>query len=180
MYKGRPVERKNGSTSSRIASWDCYGNVIAISISYYKVVTGRIWSCLPFDRKIWLTSRRSIMVSYLKHQSAEELSLPLRFDFKKCVNFRSASLEPRNLLVRFSQNEETTSKHTRACCLSFTWANQSVHGLGKWYAKFRTGKFRPGIAFTVCINQFHFPKNDREGLKLVSNMALRKWNTNFL
>ena len=28
---------------------------------------------------------------------------------------------------------------------------------GKWFAKFRTGKFRPGIAFTICTNQFHLP-----------------------
>ena len=34
-------------------------------------------------------------------------------------------------------------------CLPFTRANWLVHGLGKWYAKFRTGKFRPGIAFTM-------------------------------
>ena len=27
--------------------------------------------------------------------------------------------------------------------------------LGKWYAKFRTDKFRPGVAFTICTNQFH-------------------------
>ena len=53
-------------------------------------------------------------------------------------------------------------------------ANRSVH---KWYAKFRPGKFCPGIAFTVCTNQFHFPKNDREGLNPVSKMALKKWNT---
>ena len=46
-------------------------------------------------------------------------------------------------------------------CLPFTWANLSVHGLGKWYAKFRTGKFCP------------------EGLNTVSKMALKKWNTNF-
>ena len=26
-------------------------------------------------------------------------------------------------------------------CLLFTWVNRSVHGSGKWYAKFRTGKF---------------------------------------
>ena len=33
-------------------------------------------------------------------------------------------------------------------CLPFTCsANWSVHGLGKGKAKFRTGKFRPGIAF---------------------------------
>jgi len=46
--------------------------------------------------------------------------------------------------------------------------NQLVHGLGKWYAKFKTGKLRPGIAFTISTNQFHLPKNDREGLKLVT------------
>ena len=36
-----------------------------------------------------------------------------------------------------------------------------------------------GIVFTTCTNQFHLPKNGREGLKLVSNIALKKWNTNF-
>ena len=46
--------------------------------------------------------------------------------------------------------------------LPFTWANRSVHGLGKWCAKLRTGKFRPGIAFTICTNQFHLLENDRE------------------
>ena len=50
-------------------------------------------------------------------------------------------------------------------CLSFTLANQSVDGLGKWYTKFRTGKFRAGITFTICTNPFHSPRNDREGLK---------------
>ena len=64
-------------------------------------------------------------------------------------------------------------------CLSFTRANRSVHGLGKWFAKFRTGKFRPGIAFPICRNHFHLPENGRGGLKLVSKMALKKWNTNF-
>ena len=40
------------------------------------------------------------------------------------------------------------------------------------YATFRTGKFRPEIAFTVCTDKFHFPKNDREGPKLVLKMLL--------
>ena len=31
----------------------------------------------------------------------------------------------------------------RIDCLPFTWANLSVHGLGKWLAKFRTGKLLP-------------------------------------
>ena len=30
-----------------------------------------------------------------------------------------------------------------------------------------------------CTNQFHLPKNDREGLKPVSKMTLKKWTTNF-
>ena len=47
-------------------------------------------------------------------------------------------------------------------CFPFTWANRSLHGLGKWYAKFRTGKFRPGIAFTICTSQLHLLENDRE------------------
>ena len=50
-------------------------------------------------------------------------------------------------------------------CLPFTWANRSVHGSGKWFVKFRTGKFRPGIAFATCTNQFHLPENGREGLE---------------
>ena len=42
--------------------------------------------------------------------------------------------------------------------------------------------FVPSIAFTISTirtNQFHLPKNGREGLKLVSRMASKKWNTNF-
>ena len=66
------------------------------------------------------------------------------------------------------------------CCLPFTWANRWVDGLGKWYVKFMAGKIRPRIAFTICTNQFHTPRNDSEGLKLVPKMALKKWNTNFL
>ena len=54
----------------------------------------------------------------------------------------------------------------------YTWANRSVLSLAKSYAKFRTGKFCPRIAFTICTNQFYLPENDREGLKLVSKMAL--------
>ena len=38
-------------------------------------------------------------------------------------------------------------------CLPLIWANRSVHDLGKWYPKFRTGKFRLGIAFTVYFVQ---------------------------
>ena len=38
-------------------------------------------------------------------------------------------------------------------CLPFTWANWLVHDLGNWYPKFRTGRFRPGFAFTICTNR---------------------------
>ena len=51
-------------------------------------------------------------------------------------------------------------------CLPFAWANRSVHGSGKWYTKFGTGKSR---SFRTRVYQ-----NDREGLKLVSKMAWKK------
>ena len=39
--------------------------------------------------------------------------------------------------------------------------------------KFRTaGKFRSRIAFTISTNQFHLPKNNREGLKPLKNNLL--------
>ena len=42
------------------------------------------------------------------------------------------------------------------------------------------GKQNSGLVkFTICTNQFHFPKNGLKGLKLVSTMTLNKWNTNF-
>ena len=36
-------------------------------------------------------------------------------------------------------------------CLPFLWTNHLVRGLGKWYAKFSASKFRPGIAYTNCV-----------------------------
>ena len=41
------------------------------------------------------------------------------------------------------------------------------------------GEFRPGITFTICTNQIHLPENDREGLKPLLKLTLKKWNTNF-
>ena len=38
--------------------------------------------------------------------------------------------------------------------------------------------FVPEIAFNICTRQSHLPENGREGLKLVSKIALKKWNTN--
>ena len=64
---------------------------------------------------------------------------------------------------------------TNTGCLPFTWSNRSLHGLGEMVRK--VDKFRPGIAFKICTNQFNLPKN--EALKLVSKVALKKWNTNF-
>ena len=43
-------------------------------------------------------------------------------------------------------------------CLQFRWEDRSDHSLGKWYAKFRTSKFCPGISFNICTNQFHLSK----------------------
>ena len=49
-------------------------------------------------------------------------------------------------------------------CLPFTGyrTNRSVYGLSKWYAKFRTGKCRPGIPFTICTNQFTVPFTEKQ------------------
>ena len=33
--------------------------------------------------------------------------------------------------------------------------------------------------FAICRNQFHLPQNGCKGLKLVTKMVLKKWNTNF-
>ena len=62
------------------------------------------------------------------------------------------------------------------------WGNGTQIKIKDWSIWFR-------IAFTISTNQFHLPKNDRQGLKtkndahslllkLVSKMALKKW-TNF-
>ena len=47
---------------------------------------------------------------------------------------------------------------------------RSVHSVGKLFAKFRTGEFGPGIAFTICTNQFHYftgkrPRRPETGIK---------------
>ena len=64
-------------------------------------------------------------------------------------------------------------------CFPLTWANRSVHGLGKWYAKFRTGKFRPGFAFTTLCESVPFigkrPRRPETGIK----DGFEEWNTNF-
>ena len=43
----------------------------------------------------------------------------------------------------------------------------------------RNGKFHRGVAFAICTNPFHLPKNSCYGLKLVAKMALMKRNSNF-
>ena len=55
----------------------------------------------------------------------------------------------------------------RQTCRFTVWAN----------GKRRTGKLRLGIAFTICTNQFHLPKNGLEGPKL--EQSVRKHRTTF-
>ena len=43
----------------------------------------------------------------------------------------------------------------------------------------RTGKFRPGITFTLFTNQFQLPKNGGKVNWYIKRMAFKKWNTNF-
>ena len=60
----------------------------------------------------------------------------------------------------------------------FTWVNRSVHGLtfGQMESTIQDCKFCPGNVFTICTNQFLWPKNGCDGLKLVSKMDWRNWN----
>ena len=46
-------------------------------------------------------------------------------------------------------------------CVQFTWANRWVHGLGNWHSKFRTGKFRLGIASTIVEMRWFTEKRPR-------------------
>ena len=41
-------------------------------------------------------------------------------------------------------------------CLPFTWAKRTVHGLGKWRAKFRMGKFNRGSRIYHLYKSFPF------------------------
>ena len=71
------------------------------------------------------------------------------------------------IIIIRTKTTENKTKHVRYRAFSlaftaailvvvpFTRANHSVHGVGKWFAKFSTGKFRPGITFTICSSQFH-------------------------
>ena len=56
---------------------------------------------------------------------------------------RTASIG-RDLRLQHDWQIEQCLLHIRVFSL-FTWANRSVHGLVKWFAKLRTGKFRPRI-----------------------------------
>ena len=64
--------------------------------------------------------------------------------------------------------------------LPFVWAKRTVNGLSKWRAKFRTGKFHRRSRIYHLYKSVPFTeKKGHQSLKLVSNMALSKWNTNF-
>ena len=81
------------------------------------------------------------------------------------IDYSWGSIRICNILVVYHLHGQTGR--------STVWANAGTQ------TQFSTGKFRPGISFTIYANQFHLPENDRESLKLVSKMALKKWNTNF-
>ena len=77
-----------------------------------------------------------------------------------------------SIIALFGENPNLVGINT--WCFLFALANRSVHSLGKWWAKFKTSKFRPGITFTFqSTNQFLLPENDREGLNMVSKVVWR-------
>ena len=75
--------------------------------------------------------------------------------------------------------EQLTDQNPRSHSLYFflkIWFRaRNVIGTFERRAPGLVTEFRPGIAFTICTNHFHLPKNDRECLKLVSKMVLKKW-----
>ena len=54
----------------------------------------------------------------------------------------------------------------QGCLLCIYIRKQVGLRFSKWSVKFRTCKFVLGIAFIICTNQFHLPKNRGESLKL--------------
>ena len=93
-----------------------------------------------------------------------------------------------NVTLNSGKNHQQT-KHTCVMCWyafyfhNFLWlfiiCISKPVGSRFGQVKFRTGKFSPGIAFTICTNQFHSQGNGFESLKLVPQMALKKCNMNF-
>ena len=82
----------------------------------------------------------------------------------------------RSLAVGFAHHIKINGEV--ACRLHLHW-QAGGYTVGQMVGKIRTGKCRPRIAYTICTNQFHLPKNGGRSLKLVSKMALKKWNKNF-
>jgi len=85
----------------------------------------------------------------------------------KPIAFLASSWRRRRSFVRslFSDLSEWRSCKTFflwKTSYSIAWKYRSVYGLGEWYAKSRTGKFRSGIVLTIFTNQFLLPKNGRE------------------
>ena len=56
------------------------------------------------------------------------------------TNFCSDSVQSNH---SWSGNESLINGCVIGCLPFFLWANRSLHGFDKWYAKYRTGKFRP-------------------------------------
>ena len=131
------------------------------TVTHYESIMSYHSSSTTQKKSLWISPE----TKWPAKTSVSPRSSPLGA-FPQCETFPAAKSEEKRM---FSQARNKG-------CLPFTWVNRSVHGLGKWYAKFETGKFRKRVYH--CTYQFHLPENDREGLMLVSKMALKKWNAN--
>ena len=89
-----------------------------------------------------------------------------------------------------STTSETPRRHfTTGICevCVFLWLFTIYMGKPVWVNRKQNlglGKFRPGIALSICANIISSiygkrPRSSQRTLKLVSKMALKKWNTNF-
>ena len=89
---------------------------------------------------------------------------------------RLCRLLARSLAVGFAHHIKINGEVARRLHLHGQAGGYTVRPMVR---KIGTGERRPRIGLTICTNQFHLPKNGCKSLKLVSNMALEKWNKNF-
>ena len=60
-----------------------------------------------------------------------------------------------HICKKHKQTNKKAQSFTRKAQRVILVVYRSILGLGKWYAKYRTGKFWLGIAFTICTNQLN-------------------------
>ena len=100
------------------------------TVTHYESIMSYHSSSTTQKKSLWISPE----TKWPAKTSVSPRSSPLGA-FPPCETFPAAKSEEKRM---FSQARNKG-------CLPFTWVNRSVHGLGKWYAKFKTGKFRKRV-----------------------------------